>query len=235
MNDADYQRVTPYLLRAADTMCPRRLRMEHEGAGKTQGAFMHSRVRDPFVEDARAAHADMAPPNPASFSERPDLLPEENAVLHLAAEGYLRLFGEQSARAIDHQALPSPFPAPKRRVTIGGYLDLALETPAGKELRQFELWGNDVCADPGESWTMLCLVLRLADWVGGGRLRLCHVDPLNGNADECTLDCGRELSKLASRFDRRLARLRARAADPRPEPSDACGTCPFIPRCEAHW
>lgn len=230
-------RVTPFLLRSGDDACPRRLRMELDREGKTQGEFLHDRVRTPFVHDARAAHENGGPPNPASFQPRANLTPEENAVLALARDSYLRLFGTESAQlAPTVDDLAAPWEDAATGLAVSGYFDLPLETPRGPEVRQFELWNapRGVCADPAESEHMLCLAVRAAAWAADRPLRLVHADVIRGVTVEHVV-YPREHARLRSDLGKRLARLVLRAADPEALVGAHCGLCPYIPQCPPHW
>ncbi|MFI5053183.1 MAG: hypothetical protein ACHQDE_02385, partial [Acidimicrobiia bacterium] len=53
-------KVTPYLLRRADSMCARRLAHEFEGGPRAHDPVHRSRMRDAFLATARDAHASLA-------------------------------------------------------------------------------------------------------------------------------------------------------------------------------
>lgn len=211
--------------------------MEFEQKDKTQGEFTHNRIRKPFVEDARAAHEDGGVPNPASFRTRPDLTAEENAVLPVARDHYLAMFGDQPARlAPAVRDLEAAWEDPDSGLAVSGYLDLPLETDHGPELRQFELWGTarGICADPADSEVMLCLAVRSAAWVGNRPLRIVHADVVQGRMVEHVVHAD-EQPKLRAQLARRLTHLVHRASRPEPLPGSECGLCPYIPQCPAHW
>lgn len=229
-------KVTPYLLDRADTMCPRRLRCAYQDHKGTDAPFLRWRIRDPLVEDARAAHHDLGPPNPAAFTDRESLVPEERALLGLAQRTYLRLFADEPARAIDHEPYERPYESSRRGVRVGGGVDLAVEGPNGeRELRQFELWGRTPCADPFASAQILCAVLRLSGWVGKETLRIRHADLIGGWIDEYTVDLGATLGDLAQRFDHLHRMIQQRSAEPAPPvPGQECAQCSYMLGCEAH-
>lgn len=230
-------KVTPYLLRHADTMCARRLRLTFQALKGNGGAFLRGRVRDALVEDARAAHHELGVPNPAAFFVREELVPEERDVYRRAADGYLELFGDEPARAIDHEPYDGPVESPSRQVRVGGWIDLAVEGPSGtRELRQFELWGREPHADPlhPDATAILTAVLRLSRWIGDGPVRIRHADLLGRRVNEHVVDAGRDLPDLRARFEQRLAKIRLRAADGRAQPGQECASCAFLAGCEAH-
>ena len=94
----DLPRVTAGLLRAADTMCARRLHREHQGTRGNRRADTRFRVANQFVDDARLSHVDLAPPSPGHFHPATDLLPEQQRVYELAARWYVQLFSEDAVR-----------------------------------------------------------------------------------------------------------------------------------------
>ena len=229
-------RITPYLLRMADAMCPRRLRSIYQGLKGDDGAFLRGRVRDALVEDARAAHAEMRPPEASSFFVREELLPEERLVYRKAADGYLELFADEPVVAADHE--PFDRPLEWREFRLGGWIDLAVERPSGvKELRQFELWGGPLRPDPfdPDATAILCAVLRLAKWAGNGTLVVRHVDPVGRRIEEQELEMARDLPELKTRFYQRLSilKLRASVQRPTPVPGQECAGCAFVAGCEA--
>lgn len=50
-------KVTPYLLRRAHDLCPRRLDLEVRGGAGSREPVNRARLRDAFLAAARAAHA----------------------------------------------------------------------------------------------------------------------------------------------------------------------------------
>ncbi len=171
-------KVTPYLLRRADSMCERRLAKEYEGGDRSHDPVHRSRMRDAFLAAARDAHAELRAPVAADFAglaahgaglaaHGAGLEPEERAVLAQAAHWYVQMFGDRAARWED-LGLDSPTVSPRRRLRIGGWIDLPVVTgDGGYELRQLDLWGGRVpFEDPLELEAVRVAVLRLARWVG---------------------------------------------------------------------
>lgn len=227
-------KVTPLCLEAAERACPRWLACEIDERPGTRTAFNRWRIRNALVARATAAHRQLRAPRPEDFGPPSNLLPEEAAIFVEAGAGYVRHFGGRDVRAVAHG--PSrPDYWPKRNLTVGGAIDLAVEDADGDlELRQLELWGGPVCADPTRSAKVLCAVLRLARRASGGGLRVRHVDLLGADADEWEIDWARDLQGLGALLDERVAVVRERARSPSPEIGQGCGMCRHAEDCPAH-
>ncbi len=225
--------VSPYLLDRGPTMCRRRLAAVLGGRQPSYRAFTRWRVRDPLVAGAEDAQVALGLPDVSAFVAPPHLVAEERAVFQQAARGYVALFSDSPAQvALDH-GCHLPTPDRRRQVRLGGAVDLVLRRSDGQvELRQLELWGRPVCADPDRSWAVLVAALRLAPWTARRPLLVVHADPLQGR-DQRHLVEASEHDQLADHLDDRLALLRRRSADPVPEPGTDCGSCDFIADCPA--
>jgi hypothetical protein len=109
-----------------------------DGARGAAMARTRWRLGQRLREDAALAHAERRTPHPRDFPTPNDLSAEEREVYRAAARGYLVLFGEVPARAIE----------PARRVQIEG-ADLELtdrpglfvDTDDGTELRVLRFSG----------------------------------------------------------------------------------------------
>lgn len=225
-------KVTPYLVERAEDLCPRRLRLAFQDQRGDGGAFLRGRVRDAVVEDVRAAHAEMGPPNPASFRIRSNLLLEEQNIQQRCIDHYLRLFGDEAARAIDHDEYRSP--VERGGVRVGGWIDLACETESGgAELRQFEMWGRDVVADPTRNMTILLAVLRLSRWAGARPLRVRLADLVSGGVTEEVVDIAGRRDELVGLYEERLAVITTRTRRAEAVAGDHCTACPFVAGCPA--
>lgn len=228
----DLPKVTPYLIDRAPELCPRRLRLAFQNQRGEQGAFLRGRVRDAVVEDARAAHSTMGPPNPDSFHIRSELLPEEQAVQRMAVDHYVDLFGDDPVQAVDHDDYVRP--VERRGVLVGGWIDLVCEDPDdGAELRQFELWGRDVSVDPRDNATLLLATLRLSKWIGERRLRIRLADLTRGRLAEHQVDLVNERGDLVALYEQRLARIQLRTRKPDAVPGESCTACPYVAGCPA--
>jgi len=193
-------------------------------------------MRDAFLAAARDAHAELRVPTPADFDHvGADLEPEERAVLAQAAHWYLQVFGDRAARW-DDVDLDSPTVSPRRRLRIGGWIDLAVVTsdPNGRELRQLEFWGGRVPFDePLELESVRVAVLRLARWTGDAPLRVVWADLVHGLVREQVVG-STERAALVEWFDERCAIVRTRSAEPDAAMGIDCGSCNFVAACPVH-
>jgi hypothetical protein len=227
-------RVTPYLLRRAERMCPLRLRRDFLGQGGLRSQFLRFRVRDPLLEAARATHADMQPARAEHFRAPPELRGEERAVFERAAGIYVRQFGAEPARALDH-GCDRPTPWPSRGIRVGGSIDLTVEDAEGtRELRQLELWRRVPPDPPLDAVDIRLAVLRLARWAGGERLRVRWCDLVGDDVRTQEVDLQAEVPRLKAWLDDRIRVVQERAAEPIPEPGVDCGTCAHVPACPVH-
>lgn len=236
MNGGALPKVTPYLLRRADTMCERRLAKAYAGDESSPDPVHRSRLRDAFLAAARDAHAELRRPEIGDFGGiGPDLEPEERAVLAQAAHRYVQLFGDRAVRYEDHE-LDTPTVSPARGVRVGGWVDLAvIDADGGKELRQFSLWGGSrVPTDPLELESVRTAVLRLTKWAGDGPLRVVWADLVSGIARERVVDVEREREELAAWLDGRLQIVRERTEDPTASNGDDCRGCGYVAACPEH-
>lgn len=239
MANPDLTRVTPHLFDAYDRSCPRWLHLEHAGVDKTnQGEFHRWDIRVPLLARAKQAHRTLRRPTEDDFTPPHLPEPEHRALFARAAASYLRYFGDQPGRFIDHPAMNNEATeSPSRGVQIGGAVDLLLEDEKGDlELRQFELWRRALPDDPLDATEVRFAVLRLARRLAGKKLLISRVDLLADRLTQRTIDIDAELPELRSWFDGRLAELRtiAEAPDPEPRPGSQCGRCGYVPGCPAH-
>jgi hypothetical protein len=229
-------KVTPYLLRRADTMCARRLAREVEGGERSSDPVNRSRLRDAFLTAARAAHAETRAPVAADFAGiGNDLEPEEKAVLTRAGESYVQIFGDRAVRYEDH-GLDTPSVSPRRRLRIGGWVDLAVVgTDGAHELRHLELWGGRVPhEDPLELESVKVAVLRLSGWAVDRPVRVIWADLVHGLVRERTVTVASALPELTAWFEQRVEIVRTRIAEPDAQMGADCGTCKFVAACPAH-
>ena len=235
-------KVTPYLLRRAESMCARRLNREFEGAReRSSDPVTRSRLRDAFLAAARNAHAELRVPTASHFVDvgvglsGTGLTPEEQAVLAQAGRWYVEIFGGRPARYEDH-GLDIPTVSAARRVRIGGWVDLAVVgADDAKELRQFELWGGRGPADdPLELESARVAVLRLSRWVGADPLRVVWADLVHGSVRERTVDVAAELPGLTGWFEERVALVRERSSMPEARMGDDCRMCAHVAACPEH-
>ena len=223
-------KITPWLARVADTLCPRRLDAEFTGASGTRDPVARGRVRDALLDALRTFHATGTMPAPAAFLE-----PEERAVLAHALGWYPRLFDTPVASV--EMPIEAPTPLARRRVRLGGWVDLGVVHPDGRrELRQLALGARAAPADPLDLEATRLAALRLASihWVADGPLDVVWADLLHGERREATVRVPGDLADLGRWLDERLVVISERIADPLPSPGHDCATCRFVVRCPAH-
>jgi hypothetical protein len=230
-------RVTPAALRGIDERCPRQVALDFTDEGFSD-AVTRGRLRDAFLDAARAAHGIADVPRldafraPAHLS--PALEPEERLVFEHAVRWYVHLYGDRPAVLHLHDC---DRPTERRGVRVGGWVDLTFEHPDGtKELRQIDLWRGrrPQRGDPLELESVWMAVLRLRPWVGDAPLLVSWADLIDGARHERVVDLTAELTPLRDRFEDRLAALTARADDRHPEPGAGCARCRHLARCPAH-
>jgi hypothetical protein len=225
-------RITAGLLRAADTMCTRRLHREHRGTRGNRRADTRFRVANQLIDDARLSHVDPAPPTPGHFHPASDLLPEQQRVYELAARWYVQLFSEDAVRSVE---VEFETPLESLGVRLVGPAGLPVEHPSGKrELRILRLGQGPVPTEPLTALDIRFAILRLEQWLSGQPLRLVVADLIRGEVVEQRITVEDELPELNDWLGARLEQIRARTAEPRPEPGIECGWCPFIAGCGAH-
>ena len=231
----DLPKVTPYLLRRAASMCPRRLAQEFEGRSGSGDPVNRARLREAFLNAVRTAHAALGPLDPAAFRTPAPLEPEEQAVFEHAVGWYEQLFGARAVETYLH-GCDSPTKSPRRGVRIGGWIDLTVVGADGmKELRQLELWGGQAPDDdPLEVESVLLAVLRLVRWAGDEPLLVSWSDLVRGLRYERIVHLKSELPELVNRFESELHGLTRRVADPAAAAGRDCGDCKHVWHCPEH-
>ena len=228
-------RVTPALLRWADTMCPRRLEGLHTDRRGNRPPDARFRVANRVFESARLAHLELAVPSPAAFSAGAGLEPEEQAVYDAAGRWYVALFGDRAVRAVDLDDWEST--VEEVGVRLVGPAGLPVEDAAGNlEVRILRVGARRiVTGDPLESIEGRFAVMRAADWAAGGTLRLCVADRVQGALVERDVDVDDVLAQeLQPWLAERVTVIRERAADPAPRPGLECAHCRYVAGCGAH-
>jgi hypothetical protein len=230
--DDELPRVTLAHLRRADAMCRRRLAREHAGLRGSWSPSPRFAVQNRLVEDARVAHAELRAPRITDFPSPSDLVREQQQVYEAAARGYVALFAQRPARAVEVDAWETELP--DLGVRVVGSLGLALETADGSpEVRYLRLGvaGNRTLIDDIER---RLVVMRSATWVGARPLRLVVVDLLEGEVVDERLDVAAVLPQALDWLETRLGVVRERAADPIPKAGADCRGCAYVPGCRAH-
>jgi len=224
-------RVTPYLLRRADDLCPRRLDREHRAADGNRDPVNRGRVRDAFLESARTAHALHPRIADGGWPEPVGLTPEEARVHDQAGHWYRMLFGDREVTLHDHD-LTRPTELADTDLRLGGWVDLTVVGADGRrELRQVDVWGRAAPRDLLADWGVGLAVLRLADWTGDDPLTVSWTDLLHGVRVEEVVDPPAVRAEVRAALDARVAGLRARGATQDARPGADCGTCAFHKGC----
>jgi hypothetical protein len=231
-------KVTPFLLRRAESMCGRRLARSVLGGDRSSDPVNRSRVRDAFLAAARDAHAELRKPVPEHFAGiGADLVPEEQRVLAQASHWYLSLFGDRAVRYVDH-GLDEPTYSKRLGLRLGGWVDLAVvDAHGGKELRQFNLWSQrESTDDPLTHDAVKAAVLRLASWVGSAPLTVVWADLVRGLASRRVVDLrpDADLEELRTWLDGRVEVVRERVAAPAARAGADCDGCAFVAACPEH-
>jgi hypothetical protein len=232
VEEDELERVTLGHLRAAETMCRRKLAREHAGLRGRWNPSPRYAVGNRIVEDARVAHAELRAPRTQDFPTPSDLFPEQQLVYRAAAGGYVALFAARPARAVTVDAWETELP--ELEVRLVGSLGLALETADGSpEMRSLRLGmaGNRPLIDDGERRV---LIVRSAAWVGDRPLRLVIVDLLAGAIVEEELDVAAALPEAVEWVTTRVGVVRTRSANPVAKAGADCRGCPYVPGCPAH-
>ncbi len=221
-------KVTPFLLRAADSMCPRRLASELHSEPGTTDPVNRARVRNGLLDAIRTWH------ETGDWVEAPGLVAEERAVIAHATRWYAHHFPDRAGEV----TLPveSPTALTRRQVLLGGWVDLGVVHPDGThELRQLLLRGRPAPTEPLEEPAVRLAVLRLAclGWMPGP-LVVTAVDLISGSMTRTTVGGAEDLPVFADWLDERLAVARGRADPAAADPGRDCATCRFVPRCPAH-
>ncbi len=231
--DDQLPRITPAALRAPRQHCPRLVALDFAGEG-TPDPVNRGRLRDAFLDAARAAHGAGGVPRREALRPPEGLEPEEVRVFEHAARWYLALYGD---RAVELHLHDCERPTERGGVRVGGWVDLTVEHADGtKELRQLNLWGNPRTPrdDPLDLEAVWLAALRLRPWVGSDPFVVSWADLVGGALRERTIRLDDELDDLRSRFDDRLAALRSHADPLHPVPGLDCGRCKHLVRCPAH-
>jgi hypothetical protein len=221
-------KVTPFVLRDADSMCPRRLSSELQSEPGTLDPVNRARVRTGLLDAVRTWHAT------GEWLVPPELFTEERAVITHAAAWYEHHFPDRSVEVTT--PVESPTLLNRRQLLLGGWVDLGVVHPDGtRELRQLWVRGSPAPADLLEEPAVRLAVLRLAcaGWVSGP-LQITGVDVLSGSLTRQRLEGPDGLAAIAEWLDTRVDLARARADAVTAVPGRDCATCRFVPRCPAH-
>lgn len=228
-----WAKLTPFCLNVGGGACPSWLHSQLRRQGPSEPFFRWD-IRNRLLARLRNAHDSTAAPRAEDLGPAPGgLLPEQAWYYMHFARTYCALFAEEPGETRLH-GCESTSTFNRRHLEVGGAVDLLLILPDGRaELRQFELWGGRLCADPLESWEMGLAVLRL--YLANrdlSELTLCHADLLSGEVERQTIVFAEQVRYLADRLDAAARDLQSRASCPVAIPGRSCGRCALACRCE---
>ncbi|HTL85997.1 MAG TPA: hypothetical protein VL856_12490 [Acidimicrobiia bacterium] len=219
-------RITPTLLRRAETMCPRLLHHEY-----FSGRVLSSLGDSPFevgarlTEDARTWHQGNVRAE-HGFPEPTDLEPEQRAVYRVAADEYVRRFGGEDVEIHD---LGWVTEFTELGVRLSGQVGIAaVATDDRHEVRVLRLATRDLLDDVDMKFT----ILRTADWAKS-TLHVVAVDLLKGESAEYDVDVDAHLSDAREWLSERVDIIRARSNWQGPVAGSGCRNCKCVPGCKA--
>jgi hypothetical protein len=233
VHDDALPKVTAAMLRYADGMCGRRLRLEHQNHRGNHLGDGRFRVSNQFAEHARVAQVELGPPVAAAFTPL-DLEPEERRVYDQAVATYLHRFGDRDARAVDHDQWETEIPV--LGVRLVGSAGLPFEDARGAPEIRFLTMGDNrrEPADPLAAAATRFGLLRHAAWIGEANVRIVHAELVYGTVTEASVDLAAELDGLHAWLGERVDVITERVREARPHIGLECGRCKFVAGCPAH-
>ncbi len=229
--EAEVPRVTPAMLRRADTMCRRRLAREYAGGKRNANKSADARfaVSNRLQEDARLAQAELGPPRPEAFVDPADLEPEQRALYRAATRGYLETFGERPGRATD---IGWRTRLDELGVDVVADPGLAIELPDGRrELRVLHLGTRRGGAPLVDEVQLDVALVRTSEWAPQ-QLTIVAADLIEGETERHTPDLASARKSAMAWITERVAVVQALAADGRSRAGADCAGCPFIAGCD---
>lgn len=225
-------RVTPALLRAAETMCARRLEREHHGARGNRRGTQRFRVANQIELNVRHNHLEVRAPNISYFAGSDDLVSEQRAVYDNAAAWYVSIFADRAVRSVDVEFETEHVGLGVRMIGPAG---LAVESDDGtRELRVLRIGGPPLPQDPFDASDVRFAYLRRAEWIGTADARVVLADLAQGVANVAEPGDRTRSTELDAWLTERVTRIRARVATPSARAGTECGSCPFVAGCPAH-
>jgi hypothetical protein len=219
-------RITPTLLRRAETMCPRLLHHEYV-SGRVLSTLGDSpfEVSGRLLEEARTWHQGNVRAD-HGFPEPTDLEPEQRAVYRVAAQEYVRRFGAEEVEVHD---LGWVTEFTDLGVRLAGQVGLAVVAADDRhEVRVLRLAARDLLDDVD----MKFIILRAADWAKS-TLHVVAVDLLQGESAEYDVDIDAHLSDAREWLAERVDIIRTRGNRHRPVVGSECRSCKIVPGCTA--
>jgi hypothetical protein len=231
--DDEMPRVTARQLARAETTCPRRLALDHDGQLANRPADRQYRLRNQIEADIRLAHATLGVPRPEHFRPTDDLEPEEQTLYGIAGDWYRALFGTEPMVVADTDTDDFETVARRTEVRLVGPAGLALESATGRrELRVVSLGDSpneEILEAPGIRFALL----RRPHWVRLGDLRIVRADLLGGWSQAVDLDGARHWDPLVEWFTDRVRTVRDHADRRAPRAGWECARCRYIAGCPA--
>jgi hypothetical protein len=226
-------KITARHLRRAEEMCRRRLALELDDQRGNRANGARFAVSNRVAADVRLAHTEFGPPDPAAFVVPTELVPEQQRVYQAAVRGYLALFGDRPAGAID---LGFDTEVEPLGVRLVGDVGVALDTGNAFELRVLRLGTRGHDQPLVDDVDLRFATLRAAAWLSSApELRVVAADLLGLACSELVIDV-REAERAAAQewLAERVAHVRALADRDRPKAGSDCLGCGFVAGCRAH-
>ncbi len=210
---------------AHEPRCGERARRLLDGArGKAVAASVRWRLGQRVREDIALAHAELRTPHARDFPTPRDLTSEECAVYAAAVSGYLLLFGDVPARALDvagRAALSEP------GIELAARPGMFVDTDDGTELRMLRLAGTEPHIE--DQHRHAAALLAPSDCFP---VRIVAADLLSLATTTVTIDAD-DVARALEWFDGRVGAWRAAAEIGGFDHRD-CLYCSFVWDCRVH-
>ena len=229
--EAEVPRVTPAMLRRADTMCRRRLARDYAGGKRNanKGGDARFAVSNRLYEDARLAQAELGPPAPEAFVDPTDLEPEQRALYRAATRGYLETFGDRPGRAAD---LGWTTHIEALGVDLVADVGIAIELPDGRrELRALQLGSRHASAPLLDDAQLRFALVRTEEWAPD-QLMIVAADVIEREYERHAPDLVSARADAHAWIAERVEVVRQLAGDGRSRAGADCSGCPFIAGCD---
>ena len=225
-------KVTWAHLARAERICPRRLAKEHGNTSGNRGGASRWRVSNQVTADVRLVHTELAVPRADRFVPTSDLTPEQRAVYELAAKWYVTLFDERPVRVIDEDPWGTDLPGDLRLVGPAG---IGFTDGSGEAEIRMLAFGARTGPPPAllDSPAVRFALLRRPNW-SDRRVRVVQADLVLGALAEEVVDVAAVRPGSTPGSSPGSTCIRARVANPDPQPGLECGWCPFVVGCEPH-
>jgi hypothetical protein len=229
--EAEIPRVTPAMLRRADTMCRRRLAREYAGGKRNANKSADARfsVSNRLSEDARLAQTELGPPRPEAFVDPTDLEPEQRVLYRAATRGYLATFGDRSGVSAD---LGWRTHLDDVGVDLVADIGIAIELPdGGRELRRLQLGSRHAASPLLDDAQLRFALVRTEEWAPE-QLSIIAADVIERDTEHYVPDLPAARADARSWITERVALVQQLAIDGRARAGADCMGCPFIAGCD---